>query len=70
MSIDLTVFGISAAAGLFILLFPLLFLPDLRRGLREALRRRRGRRGRPQDGPPHRPRPGVPQAHREVPGRT
>ena len=39
MGLDLTVLGICAAAGLFILLFPLLVLPDLRRGLREALRR-------------------------------
>jgi hypothetical protein len=39
--LDPTVLGISAAAGLFTLLFPLLVLPDLRRRLREILRRRR-----------------------------
>ena len=39
MGIDPTVIGISAAAGLFLLLCPLLLLPDLRAGLREALRR-------------------------------
>jgi hypothetical protein len=39
VGLDLTALGISAAAGLFILLFPLLVLPDLRWGLREALRR-------------------------------
>jgi hypothetical protein len=42
VGIDLTVVGISAAAGLFVFLFPFLVLPVLRRGLRELLRRRRG----------------------------